>query len=496
VDTLETLYQTRVQSSPGRPVLVWQEQIWTGRELATAVQRLASTLAGKVQPGQRVGIVAPNVPALIVGLFAAWRLHAVALPINARWREYELRRILQDAQASALISVESHQGYSFVDLLPKVLPDLPTLRTCLVVGSWGNVKAELAGPATTSGEPLESKIGALLYTSGTTGLPRGALVKHSREVVGAQSLNEVLGTRAGEVCLFVIPITHAFGLTCFLAAFAAGCSVVLVESTFSLGPLVNAVKRSGTTLLHGSPALFTGLLKAAPEGLESLRGGLVAGSACPPSVLEQLDERHIRILNLYGMTELGAAACCRLDDPDSIRHQTVGRALPGYLFRIEGGEVQVCGPHVTPGYFRQPEQTAAAFTDGWLRTGDLGTMDARGNLTVSGRAKEVIQVGGLNVFPAEVEAFLLTHPDVVQAAVIGVPHPTMGEVPQAFVVARAGSGLTPSALLQFARMRIAGYKLPYGVRLLPELPLLASGKPDRLALARALQAEEPSTPSS
>jgi acyl-CoA synthetase (AMP-forming)/AMP-acid ligase II len=439
-----------------------------------------------------VGIIAPNVPALIVGLFAAWRLHAVALPINARWREYELRRVLHDAQASALITVESYQNYSFADLMPVLLPDLPTLRSCLVVGPWGNVKSELAGPAVDTGEPLDPEIGLLLYTSGTTGIPKGAFVKHTRELAGARTLNQVLDTRANEVCLFVIPISHAFGLTCFLAALAAECIVVLVESTFSLAPLVTAMNRRGVTLLHGSPALFISLLKAAPDGLETLRGGLVAGSACPPQVLEQFDERGIRILNLYGMTEIGAAACCRLDDPAATRHHTVGRALPGYLFRIENDEIQVSGPHVTPGYYRQPEETAAAFTRGWFRTGDLGAIDADGNLHISGRSKEVIHVGGLNVFPAEVEGFLLTHPDVVQAVVIGVPHPAMGEVPRAFIVPRPDSGLTPSALLQFARTRIAGYKLPYGIYLLPEVPLLPSGKPDRVALARTIQDEKPS----
>jgi fatty-acyl-CoA synthase len=173
-----------------------------------------------------------------------------------------------------------------------------------------------------------------------------------------------------------------------------------------------------------------------------------------------------------------------------VRHTTVGRPLAGYSFRIDGdgpaGEVLVRGPHVTRGYYRQPEQTAAAFTDGWFRTGDVGSFDEVGNLCLSGRAKDVIHVAGLNVFPAEVEALLLTHPDVQQAVVVGVPSGPMGEAPHAFVVARSGSGLKPQALLQFARSRIAGYKLPYAIRLLPELPLLSSGKPDRAAL-RAME---------
>jgi fatty-acyl-CoA synthase len=148
------------------------------------------------------------------------------------------------------------------------------------------------------------------------------------------------------------------------------------------------------------------------------------------------------------------------------------------------GEVRVRGPYVTPGYYRRPEDTAAAFDDGWFRTGDLGSLDDEGYLRISGRAKDVIQVAGLNVSPAEVEGLLLTHPDVVQAAVIGWPHPVMGEVLKAFVVTRGDSDLTPRDLLQFARLRIAGYKVPYDIRMLHELPVLATGKPDRTALVR------------
>jgi fatty-acyl-CoA synthase len=156
------------------------------------------------------------------------------------------------------------------------------------------------------------------------------------------------------------------------------------------------------------------------------------------------------------------------------------------------GEVQVRGPYVTGGYFRQPKETAAAFDGDWFRTGDLGAFDKQGNLVLRGRAKEVIQVGGLNVFPAEVEGFLLTHPDVLQAVVVGTPQPLLGEVPRAFVVPRPGSSLTSAGLLRFARQHIANYKLPYGIHLVPELPMLASGKPDRAALARSLSEENSS----
>jgi fatty-acyl-CoA synthase len=150
----------------------------------------------------------------------------------------------------------------------------------------------------------------------------------------------------------------------------------------------------------------------------------------------------------------------------------------------DSGELEIRGPYVTPGYYRNRDETARAFSDGWFRTGDIGSLDSGNHLHISGRIKEAIQVAGLSVFPAEVEGFLVTHPDVVEAAVVGVPHDTMGEALRAFVVPRHGSGLAPPDLLRFARANIAGYKIPYAIHLVPELPHLPSGKADRSALAR------------
>ena len=257
-----------------------------------------------------------------------------------------------------------------------------------------------------------------------------------------------------------------------------------------------ALRDHAATVLHGSPALFARLLATEPDLLAEVRTGFVAGAHCPPVVLERLDETGPTILNLFGMTEIGAAAACRSDDAPELRHETVGRPLPDFEFRSAGenapdepGELQVRGPHVTPGYLGQPDETAAAFDGEWFRTGDLGSIDELGYVRVAGRAKEVVHVAGFNVFPAEVEAFLLTHPEVVQAVVVGVPDERMGEVLAAYVVPTPGADLTPGALLRFARPRIAGYKLPYAISVVDELPLLASGKPDRVALAAGVERE-------
>jgi fatty-acyl-CoA synthase len=182
------------------------------------------------------------------------------------------------------------------------------------------------------------------------------------------------------------------------------------------------------------------------------------------------------------MTEIGAGTLCRPDDPPAKRHRTVGRPLPGYELRTSTGEVQVRGAYVTPGYHRRPDATAELFDGDWLRTGDLGEVDDDGYLSIDGRAKELVHVGGFNVFPAEVEGLLLTHPAVAAAAVIGTGSEHTGESLQAFVVAVPGERLEPAELRRFARARVAGYKVPYAIEVLEALPLLASGKPDRAAL--------------
>jgi acyl-CoA synthetase (AMP-forming)/AMP-acid ligase II len=440
-----------------------------------------------------VAVVAPNVPALVIGMFSAWRLGAVAVPLNARLREYELGQVLADAEPAAIVSIDAHGGFSFADAVRALLPSLPTARGCLLVDASGEVRDEVPG-AEGAGvpAPVGADVTAVLYTSGTTGTPKGALVTRASADASARALAERLALSPADVTALVVPASHAFGLGCLLAAVAAGSCSVLVEAGFSLDPLRVAAEAHSPGVMHGAPALFARLLASAPEVLAEVRTGFVAGAHCPPVVLERLDEAGPRILNLFGMTELGAATACSADDPPEPRHTTVGRPLPGFEFRVAGadapdepGELQVRGPYVTPGYLGKPDETAAAFDGDWFRTGDLGTIDELGYVRIAGRSKEVVHVAGFNVFPAEVEGFLLTHPDVAQAVVVGVPHERIGEVLAAYVVPRPGAELEPSALLRFARPRIAGYKLPYAISVVEELPLLASGKPDRAALAAA-----------
>jgi acyl-CoA synthetase (AMP-forming)/AMP-acid ligase II len=488
--SIDLLLRAAAGRQADAPALCFGDEALSYGELDATVDRLAAHLR-EVAPspeGRRVAVIGPNVPALVAGMFAAWRAGAVAVPLSARLREFELTSILKDAEPAAVITVPAYRGYSFVDLLERL--ELGGSYGSLLVDDLGGVAKIAGGPGGDApGDALGADVAALLYTSGTTGRPKGALVRHARELGIGAALSAILELTPADACAQVVPIAHAFGLNCLVTALTAGVRIVLGDSSATVRPLLDALARHEVTVLNGSPALFVSLLKAAPGGLARVRTGFVAGGPSPPGLIERLDETGTTVLNLYGLTELGAASCCRLDDPPEARYATAGRPLPTFEWRVEDGELHVRGPWVTPGYFRRPEETAEAFVGGWFRTGDVGRFDDEGRLAITGRAKDVVQVAGFSVFPAEIEGFLLTHPDVVQAAVVGAPHEQLGEVLQAFVVAREGAELTPSVLLQFARRKIADYKLPYGIRVVEELPLLGTGKPDRLALA-ARAAEE------
>lgn len=463
------------------------------RDLDSQSDRLAARLGAG--PGERVALVAPNVPALVVALVATWKIGAVAVPLSGRLRSFELERAFFDAQPTTAVSLNRYAGFHFGREIAALAARTVTLARCIVTDPLGNVIDETRSPAQAA-EPVAEDVAAILYTSGTTGEPKGAMMSHRLVQAQTERLTCLLGEDAAEPCMLPVPFAHAFGFGCGLASLAAHGALVLVDVTSSLQPLLDAARRSRPRVLHGSPVLFGRLQGALADA--PLRRGFTAGSSCPPELIEHFDRRGLRLLNLYGMSEIGAAASCTSEDPPEVRYRTVGRALEGFELRtapspdanVDLGEIQVRGNQITPGYFHRPWTDEETAGDGWFRTGDLGSIDAAGNLTIAGRAKDVVHVGGFNVFPAEVESYLLTHPKIAHAAVIGAPHPVMGEALQAFVVPDQGAHLNPSDVVQFARAGVAGYKVPYRVEILDELPTLASGKPDRRQLARPAHTSE------
>lgn len=477
------LLRSRASTSAQRPALAHGGTLLSYGELAGRCDRLAAHI--DIEPGERVVVIAPNVPALVVGLFAVWHAGGVAVPLSTRLGPFELQRIMADAEPALVIAAGPDRILGGVAMLVSQARSAPAF---IVLDPAGEIVSTRNGGTRPDAQatPLGGEIVAILYTSGTTGEAKGVPVGQVRAEAEGQHLAELLGSSANAPAGFAVPISHAFGLACLLGTITAGGLAILTEESTSLRPLAEAMQRHGGRVLHGTPTVFSMLLRAdTPLTFES---GFTAGSRCPPQVLEALDRRGARILNLYGMTEIGAASACRAGDPAAIRHHTVGRALAGYEFQVVDDEVQVRGPFATS-YYRRPWSEADTAGDGWFRTGDLGLLGGDGNLTILGRRKEVIQVGGFNVFAAEVESFLLTHPAIAQVAVVGAPHPVHGEALRALVVPAADARLEPRDVIRFARGGVAGYKVPYDVRIVDRLPLLPSGKPDRRRLAEPVGSE-------
>lgn len=483
---LASLLSGTLSEHRDQPALTHGDAVLTFGELARDADALAAELS--VEPGERVAVVAGNVPALVVGILAAWRAGGVAVPLNGRLRRFELERAFADAEPAAAASVAAHGGFPLAKELAAVAKRTPGVRAVAVVDELGAVLDQTQLAPSSPPLPSSPEIAAVLYTSGSTGEPKGALVPHKLATAMARNLVELLESDATAPYGLIVPASHAFGLGCLLAGLVAGACAVLVDATASLEPLLRALRRHEAAVLHGSPALFSRLLRSAAA--PPLRGGFTAGSHCPPEVLEAFDERGTRVLNLYGMTEIGAAASCRQEDPPQTRYTTVGRPLTGYELRTVEGEIQVRSDYLPHGYRGRAWGPEELSDDGWFRTGDIGELDSEGNLRIAGRSKEVVHVGGFNVFPAEVESFLERHPAIAQAAVIGVPHQTLGESLEAFVVPGPGEELDPREVVRFARAGIAGYKVPYAVQIVDELPLLSSGKADRRALADLRQRQE------
>ncbi|WP_299550977.1 class I adenylate-forming enzyme family protein [uncultured Tateyamaria sp.] len=451
-------------------------------ELDAAAQDLADVLTGKgIGAGDRVMIVSENCAAAVAALFATWRIGAIAVPVNARQTAAELAR------------VDAHAAPKAVFFTTQVSPDAANHSKIAQVGTAHLEPTTISG---VSGELAlhcprgdsfagDTDIAVLLYTTGTTGDPKGVMLTHANVCFGGRTSAELRGMTIDDLIYGVLPTTHVFGLcSVVVAAIHAGAPVRLVPR-FVVADVFDAL-RDGITLFSAVPQMHALLMAHAKSlgetalGSDTLR--YVSSGAAPldPTWKREAEAFYgVAIQNGYGMTESTAGTAATrniIGDPDT----SVGPALPGIEIAIDdtvpGGEVLTRGPHVMKGYFRNPDETAKVLDDdGWLRTGDLGQIDAEGKLHILGRAKELIIHGGFNVFPPEVEAALNDHPDVVQAAVVGRVKNGDEEV-LAFVQVPVGSALSEEDLRAFVKDRLAGYKRPARYVLATALPAAPTGK--------------------
>ena len=476
-------------------------------DLAAAADRAARAfVAHGVEPGDRVAVWAPNMADWAIAALGAFRAGAVVVTVNTRFKGNEAAHVLRTAEARVLVTVTDFLDTDYVALLDAAgTPDCVE-RTIVLAGpvpegaiGWDDFLAagDAVDPSVTAARAEAvgpDDVSTIIFTSGTTGAPKGAMLRHGASVRAYHAWATVVGLTEGDRYLIVNPFFHCFGLKAGILACLVKGATIVPHPVFDVPSVMQRVDEERITMLPGAPAIYQTILDH-PDldryDLTTLRLAVTGAATVPVEMIRRMaSELTFRtIVTGYGLTEsTGIATMCRhTDDPETIAN-TAGRPIPGIEVGVvdddgtplpagQPGEVVVRGYTVMAGYFGDEAATAATIDDdGWLHTGDIGVFDEAGNLKITDRTKDMFIVGGFNAYPAEIENILMTHPAVGQVAVVGVPDERMGEVARAFVVPRAGATVDPAELIAWSREQMANYKVPRSVEVVDTLPLNASGK--------------------
>jgi HIP---CoA ligase len=498
---------------------------------AVSVVAAASIGAGLVK-GDRVALWAPNSASWVIAALGLQRAGGVLIPVNTRFLGEEAAFILQKSQAKLLFTTTDFLGRDYPASLAEAaggygakrpVADLPALQRIVTLSgplsratvSWNDfldlgrsvADADVEARANTV---MPDDLSDILFTSGTTGRPKGAMCTHGQTLRAYAVWNNVVGLREGDRYLIVNPFFHGFGYKAgWLACILAGATILPLQ-TLDVPTVLELVRTERITVLPGTPTLFHTMLEHpaySREGVETLRLVVTGAANVPAALLHRIRDEvgFEHIVTGYGLTESCAiVSMSRYTDPLDVVASSAGQPLPGVEVRIVApdgavqpagceGEIVVRGYTLMRGYLDEPAQTAATIdAQGWLHTGDIGLLDEYGRVHVTDRLKDMFIVGGFNAYPAEIEQILSQHPDIAQVAVIGVPDDRMGEVGAAFVIARKGRSITADDVVAFSRANMANYKAPRHVHIVDELPLNATGKVLKNELrARVLGAGSP-----
>lgn len=516
---LASLLEDSARNHPQRDALVLGTRRITYEQANAEANRVANLLRQRgVERGDKVALCCPNIPEFATIYYGALKAGAVVVPLNVMLKADEISYYLEDSEASVFFCFEGTEELPTGREGWAAFQRTSTTQHLFVVTDHADAPIPLSDAESfavaVADQPVEfdsvatdpDDTAVILYTSGTTGRPKGAELTHASTMMNAIASNRLFGSvPATDVHLVALPLFHTFGATVQLhAGFSMAATLVLVRR-FDPRDVISLLEQEDVTFFAGVPTMWWGLLNALTDEVDveriarNLRIGVSGGASLPVSILEEVQQRlGVRILEGYGLSETSPVVTFsqpgQHNPPGSI-----GKPIWGVEVKLVGpawadvsgndavGEIAVKGHNVMKGYHRRPEATAEVMRDGWFRTGDLARRDSDGYFYIVDRAKELIIRGGYNVYPREVEEVLIAHPAVSLVAVVGVPHETHGEEVKAFVVRQPDSTLAEQDLIAWSKERIANYKYPRIVQFVDALPMTATGK----ILKRELAAQAP-----
>jgi non-ribosomal peptide synthetase component E (peptide arylation enzyme) len=515
-ETFHDVLTRRAMAHPEREAIVDHRHRVTYGELLGRVDRTAAALQSLgLGPGDVVTIQLPNWVEFAYVFFACERIGAIANQIGPDFRSREVEYIVRFSESRAFVCPASFKGFDYVDMMRALRPTLTGLKAVLVLGGEGEdtvslddlVYGPVAPPPLKPHRMAPEAVMRMAFTSGTTGNPKGVTHSFDTTLPAASILNDAMNVTDREVFLVYLPLGLNWGYLTLLQSIMAGARAVLLDR-FSGRAALELIERERVTFIPSAPASLIAMLH--DPGLDrfdlsSLRVVITGGASCPVETIRAFRARIPgHLIELYGMLETGFHTFTRLhDDPEAVAG-TIGSPAPRMELRLidehgrdvppgAEGEIAAKGPSVHLGYYKNPQANAELFTaDGWFRTGDLGVMEASGNVRIVGRLKEMINRGGKKFFPREIEEILYTHPSVLHAAIVGVPDPRLGERNCLCVIPRPGKAVSLAEMLAYLRDGVAAYKLPEELEIFDEFPFTPTGKIQRHALTRQVLARRAS----
>lgn len=520
-ESIPNVVRVNTRRHPGQEAVVDGDMRLTFGDLELAmVDAIRAMIAIGVRPATRIGLLAPNSARWIVAALGVLGAGGVLVPLNTRFKGPELAYILRKSGASVLLTVTDFLDNDYLGMVRAADPTLPAVNRAVVISGepgagvqdWTSfleigraIDIDRAHAAIDALTP--DSLSDIMFTSGTTGYPKGVMLSHGQSLRAHGWLTKVMGFRPGDRYLIVPPFFHTFGYKAGWMACLVHGATAIPQRVLDVDLLLKTIAEENVSILLGPPTLFQDLLDAPNRGeydLSSLRIACASASVVAPALIARIrDELSVEnTVSGYGLTEATSMVTATIPGIDSFHDvmNTVGRAALDVELRVvdedgndvtpnDAGELWVRGYNVMRGYWEEPDKTAETITpDGWLRTGDVAVMDDRGHVRIIDRKKDVVIVGGFNVYPTEVERLLGAHPDVEEIAVIGMPDDRMGEVPVAFVVPRQGRTVAEVEFRRWAQTQIANFKVPRRVINIASLPRNATMKVLKSQLRESLSA--------